>query len=145
MPKVSPAQLLARTLNKLRKARQTHANAIAKHQVKLDEIDAILAEAGIEFKTPTTRRGPKPGKPAKAAKTAKTRKRTRGKFNVTGEQSILDFIKSQDKPSTQDINKHWIKEGRGGKADNTLTRLVKAGQLKRLSDPKVRGSMYALA
>ena len=47
--------------------------------------------------------------------------------------------------SAADVNKHWQGEGRGGKADNTLTKLVKDGKLKRHEVKGERGGRYSIA
>lgn len=136
MPRVTTAKELDQLISKLQAQR-------AEYVQEIEKIDAIFARYGIGG---GVRRGR--GRPAKSAGGAvgkRGRRRKRGSFAKTGEQSILDFIKSHGKPSTADVNVHWKKEGRGGKADNTLTRLVKEGKLKRVSSKDVRGSRYAVA
>jgi len=114
----------------------------ADHQAAIDDIDATLA--GIKSAlgggvAPTAKvytgakRGPKP-----------KGKRKRGKFTMSGDESILSFIKSAGTPSTKDVNKHWKGEGRGGSADNALTKLVKLKKLKRIAVKGERGSKYSV-
>jgi hypothetical protein len=59
---------------------------------------------------------------------------------------ILNFVKQNKRPTTREINTHWISEGRSGKADNTLSILVNAGKLKRTPlGGGEKGSRYSLA
>jgi hypothetical protein len=139
MPRRKTVDELGNLIGKLQQQRREHEGAIA-------AIDRMFARFGIQ---PGARRGP--GRPAGMGLAAAAvsgrgrRRRRRGTFKITGEQSIIEFIKRKGKPSTKEINEHWIAEGRGGKADNTLTRLVKGGQLKRVKSKDVRGSRYAAA
>jgi hypothetical protein len=132
---------------KLRDQRKAHEDAIA-------EIEHVFGELGIEVgggRGRGRRRGP--GRPrkmgtkkAKKAKKAGRRgRRKRGVFAQTAEESLLGFVKKAGKPTTAEINKHWTAEGRGGKADNTLTKMVQAKKLKRVKDKDVRGSRYTAA
>ncbi len=132
MPRLSMTALLTRALTKLRSEREKHLAAIAEHQAKLEEIDAILGKAGVRLGVVDKN-------------VAVQGRKQRGRFSQTGEQSVLAFVKKHENPTTQDINAHWKREKRGGKADNTLTKLVSKKQLKRVDDPKVRGSRYVLA
>jgi hypothetical protein len=58
---------------------------------------------------------------------------------------VFNFVKAQGKPNAAEVNQHWQKEGRGGKADNTLTKLVKDGRLKRVQVKGERGGRYQTA
>jgi hypothetical protein len=74
------------------------------------------------------------------------KKRTRRKFAISGEQSILGYIKSNKSPTSQEIEKHWKSEGRSFVAANLLSKLVKEKVLKRTPLGKgIRGSRYSLA
>ena len=143
MPKLSPKTELSKTINKLRADR---AELVA----KISEIDELFASLGIAHQAGAivpvpARRGRKPGS-TNAPKPAAPGRRKRGSFEKSGEESVLEFVKSFGKPNALEVNEHWQKEGRGGKADNTLSKLVKLGQLKRL-EPKdgERGGRYAIA
>jgi hypothetical protein len=68
----------------------------------------------------------------------------RGKFERTGEQSVLDLIRREGNPTTAEINGHWRREGRRGAANVILLRLLKCGLIRREADPNVRGSRYVL-
>ncbi len=111
----------------------------ADHQAAIDKIDATLAKiesmlGGSSAKASTgAKRGPKPGR------------RKRGSFSMSGDESIIAFIKSAGTPTTKDVNKHWKGEGRGGSADNALTKLVKLKKLKRIKLKGERGSKYSVA
>ena len=72
-------------------------------------------------------------------------KRVRRKFAVSGEQSILDFVRSKSNPMGREIEKQWSSEGRAGAAANLLSKLVKEKKLKRTPLKDERGSRYSLA
>lgn len=90
-------------------------------------------------KAPTGKRRGRPPKAATAAKATKAAgragkkagKRVRGKFEVTGDELILEFVRKLGCPTTEEIRRHWESEGRRGKAENNLTNLVKGGKLVR--------------
>ena len=118
---------------------------------EIAQIDKTFADLGI--KPGKARRGPgRPkgsttkkkasGKKKAVKKAPKKAKRTRRTFAVSGEASILAMVKARKNPTTAEINKHWSGEGRSNKADNTLSKLVKAGKLPPVDDAKVRGSRY---
>lgn len=142
MPRLKPATALTKLLKQMMAERQKHVDAIAEHSAQLDAIDKLFREAGVGVAAAAgpARRGPR----AAVARVAGGRKK-RGSFAVSGEESVLAFIKSAGTPSTAEVNAHWRTEGRGGKADNTLTKLVQAGKLKRVKSKDVRGSRYAIA
>lgn len=141
MPKLSPATVLDRTLSRLMQKRQHHATALA-------EIDALFAKYGITVNgnVAPAKRGP--GRPPKAtAGTSATQgtagkvrgRRRRGSFSRTAEEMILSILPA----STSEINAAWAKEGRGGKADNTLSLMAKKKVIKRTKNKEGRGSTYA--
>jgi len=105
----------------------------AEYVAKIEDIDATFTRLGtaIPGSAPaTSSRGPKPGTKRKS-------------FDKTGDQSVLEFIKDNPNAASAEINEHWQEEGRGGRADNTLTKLVKAGKLKRTPIPgQARGGTY---
>ena len=140
---------LKKLIAQLQSERQQHVEAI-------EEIDRTFSELGIDAEMAPRRRGP--GRPAgrrggrrtKAAKTGKKatkagRRRRRGRFARSGEDSVVSFVKSKGNPSTAEVNQHWKSEGRAGKADNTLTRLVQQKKLKRQKIKGERGSRYQAA
>jgi hypothetical protein len=71
--------------------------------------------------------------------------RKRGAFQVTAEQMILGLLGGGKTMTTAEINAAWKKAGRGGSADVTLGKLVKAKKLKRRKIRKGKGSNYRLA
>ena len=147
---------LKRLIRELSTKRQEYVVAIA-------EIDETFASLGIKdtqavstgkrrgrkpgSKNKTTatgaKRGPKPG--AKRGPKPGSKRGRRGSFGISGEQSVLEFVKSAGKPNAKEVNAHWSGEGRSGKADNALSKLVKLGQLKRVKTDGERGSRYAAA
>ncbi len=146
---VTAATDLKRLVSKLQSERETLVRQI-------EEIDATFTELGITASAPK-RRGRKPGTKVAAKAGAKTGakrgpkpgkkrgRKKRGSFAVSGEDSVLNFIKSAKNPTTAQVNEHWTKEGRGGKADNTISKLVKANKLKRTNIKGERGSKYKVA
>ena len=142
----STAQL-ERVIRQLQAQRQEHEDAIS-------ELDAIFAQYGIK-PGQRKRRGRKPGRPKgsltkkKAAKKRGAKKtakkkgaRKRKKFKVSGEQAVLDFVKRKKNPTTADINKFWMSQGRGGSADNALSLMTGDRRLKRENIKGERGSRY---
>ena len=127
---------LERLVQQLKSERQAYVDAIA-------QIDATFEQFGIAA-TPRKRRGRPPGSGKGAAKKTTTKKgrRKRGRFSQSGDDSVLAFVKGKGSATTKDINDHWSKEGRGGRADNTITRLFKAKKLKRQNIKGARGSRY---
>lgn len=62
----------------------------------------------------------------------------------TAQDFILSLVKTRKAISTSEIGTAWKKVGRGGRSDNTLSILVKAGKLKRVKIKGGRGSEYRL-
>ena len=140
---LSPTVLASR-VQQLLNERQQHEAAIQKIDKTLADISALLGTGPAAVKA-----GRKPAaKPSVAAapaqKPAKGR-RERRKFAVTGEQSILAFIKLKRNPTTKQVNANWKQEGRGGSADSLLGKLVKDKQLKRKPLGGKLGSEYSVA
>ncbi len=145
MSKPNPVVEIKRLLSELAAKRAEHEAAIA-------EIDETLASLGLGGSVAApARRGRKPGKtaakrgPKPGSKRGGGGGRRRGKFSVSGEQSVLEFVKSAGTPNAKEVNDHWTKEGRAGKADNALGKLVKTGALKRVEVKGERGSRYKVA
>jgi hypothetical protein len=122
--------------------RQEHAAAIESIDETLAKIAGVLSVNG---------RGRKPGRPrlgfgvASKSTGGTRRKRTRRKFAISGEQSILNFVKGESNPIGREVENHWSKEGRAGTAANLLSKLVKEKRLKRAPLKDERGSRYSLA
>ena len=141
MARSNAASELKKLVVELQKERQQHVDSIT-------VIDATFGELGIS--AAPAKRGP--GRPRKtkaaaakpapkaAPKTGRTRRR--GRFGISGEESVTNFIKANRHCRTGQINAHWIKEGRRGKADNALGKLVKEGKLVRTPLKGERGSTY---
>ena len=142
MPRMKTVTMFGRTMGKLladRKKKLAKANKIL---AQVGEIDALFAQFGISIEGETA----KPERKVKAKGGRRGgRRRKRGVFAISGDESILAFLKKHGKSSTSQINEYWKDEGRGGKADNSLTKLVQAGTIKRLKTKGVRGSEYVAA
>lgn len=131
-------------IKKLRNIRRSHVRA-------LQEIDETFRRFGIEHLLSGKR---KPGRPKKGTKAAiaaaPTKKKTgrrpgkRRSFAETGDQMILRFVKERGGATTKEIRTRWNDEGRGGKAENNITALVKAGKLVRTPIPGKLGSTYTV-
>lgn len=116
------------------------------------------AAAAKPAKAPAKKGGRKAGKKAaapkaaKASKAAKAPKKTKsrkgvksGKFEITGDELIIQFLQSTGGASTEEIRKHWETSGRRGKAENNLTNLVKSGKIKRIKTAGKPGSTYQVS
>ena len=139
------ASTLPQRIQALLEDRQRHADAMA-------QIDETLAQIGSALNgSPNVQRhGPQPGRPAAApaipVAAPKKRRRGRGGFSTTAEEFVLSFVQSNKSPTSREINEAWTAEGRGYKADNTLTKLVKEKKLKRVPlGEGIRGSRYSIA
>ncbi len=86
---------------------------------------------------------PKATRGAKGKAAGKRGKRAR--YDQTAEEFILSFLAKNRSATTSEIRQHWQKQGRGGKAENSLTGLVKNGKLVRTPRPGQAGSSYSLA
>lgn len=142
MSKISPAKLLQQTVRKLMAQRANFQAIIDKTQAKIDEIDSIFAGSGLSVAGGSMGRAipkaKKAGKPAGG-------RRSRRTFAMTGDESVIAFVKKHGNPSAKEVNENWAKEGRGGSANNALTKLVKNGTLKRVEAEDARGGRYVIA
>lgn len=62
----------------------------------------------------------------------------------TAEELVLALVKSRQATTSSQINAAWKKAGRPGLANNTLSRMVKAGKLNRSKLKDGRGSQYSV-
>ena len=143
MPKFTTADTVAQRVQQLIDQRQVHADAIA-------QIDSTLERVGVALANGSPKRGRRTmllatKTPAEAPRQKRSQRRRRHRFANSAEESILSFVKGHKSPTTQDIKKFWADEGRGGTADNALSKLVKEKKLKRNPLEGMRGSKFALA
>jgi hypothetical protein len=131
---------LAEQIQRLLSEREAHETAIA----AIDSTFARVSEALALDKPPRRGRPRKSLEPAVKAGKGRTGKRKRRTFAVTGEQLVLQFVKSEVNPKSWQIEAHWKNEGRSGLAGNTLSKLVKENKLKRIPIKTGRGSRYVL-
>lgn len=130
-----PTQLdLSQRIQGLLERRQQHAAAIETIDQTLARVAGVLSLNGRAHKISAIK-GLVAGK----------RRRTRRKFAMSGEQSILAFVKSRTNPVGREIEKHWASEKRAVTAANLLSKLVKEKKLKRTPLKNERGSRYSLA
>ena len=137
--KLQSADNVIARIEQLLQERQEHREAITR-------IDQMLERVSNALETRSS-----PGRPrgenhfSEAKQPLRTRRRRRRKFAVSGDESIIAFVKDRKNPTTKDLTKHWTSEGRGGTAANALSRLVKEKKLKRTPLEGERGSRYSLA
>jgi hypothetical protein len=129
---------LLRTLKQIDKERKKRTADLEESAKFILKQLADLGHVGFNGKATFSKRGT-------AAERAGKRKRTRRSFAVSGEQSILNFVKSRSNPVGREIQKHWASEGRAGAAANLISKLVKGKRLKRTPLKDERGSRYSLA
>ncbi len=70
------------------------------------------------------------------------RRRRRSPGAQPAQDFVLSLVKAKKAITSKAINTAWSKAGRPGKADNTLSIMVKAGKLKRAKLADERGSNY---
>jgi hypothetical protein len=141
MAKAPSASDIAKTIQKMREER-------AQLQGRLAEIEDFFASIGLSDGAVSGGAVSKPrvGRPPKAvaakSKPAGKKRGRRGSFGISGDESVYQFIKNNGPVTAAQVNKHWQAEGRGGKADNSLSKLVKDGRLVRKNIEGARGSNY---
>jgi hypothetical protein len=133
---------LAEQIQQLQADRQRHLQAMA-------TIDRVLAQIDHALRGVTPSASPSPEAPVSdnviRLEVPAHAVRHRGRFERTGIDSVLDFIRRNANPTTAQINAHWRAEGRKGTANVTLLKLLKDQVIRREEDPSVRGSRYRLA
>ena len=111
--------------------RSEHEQAIAAIDHRLAQIAEILG-API---TPRRRPGRPKGSGAVAAiQLGRPRKRTRTRYAVSGEQSILNYIKANKNPTTKEIKAHWASESRKGSGPRSLAGGAAASRQEKAAD-----------
>lgn len=69
----------------------------------------------------------------------------RGEYSQTAEEFITSLVKGRKATTSSQINAEWKRSGRPGKADNTLSKMVRERKLKRIKLKGERGSRYGVA
>lgn len=139
IPSGSEPVNLVNMISRLEADRQRHAEAIR-------EIDRVLSQVGRAVGAFQDNHSDDPAGSQQAFEVGSPRReRKRGRFQMTGERSVLELIRRQGNPTTAEVNAHWRAEGRRGSANVILLRLLKTGQIARQADPRVRGSRYVLS
>jgi hypothetical protein len=143
MPTGSPTDIAGR-IQALLAERQQLVDQLARIDAALERVQAALSGVGVNG---AGRRGP--GRPPKAAGvlTASGRrgKGKRGSYAQTADAMILALAGQKNGATTQEIKARWKAEGRGGTADNAISKLVKAKKLKRSPLEGQRGSRFTMA
>ena len=127
MPKSPDA--VSHAIQKLLSDRQQHLDAVATIDATLQGVNAALKGNGSPA-----------GAPA-----GKKRRRRRQRFEVSGDESVLAFIRQKKTPTSQEIEQRWKSEGRGGTAANVLSKLYKDKKVTRVPLKTGRGSRYSVA
>jgi len=131
---------LSGRIQQLLDERARHAEALVRIEDTLSSIDALL---GTSLTGMETRRGrPRKLNAPQPTTSRSRRRRGRGSYETTADEFVLGFVRGKRNPTTREINAHWKSGGRGHTADNTLVKLVKAGQLRRIPLEVGRGSRY---
>ena len=63
---------------------------------------------------------------------------------MTGEELVMSLLKKNSTMTTGQINKRWNQAGRGGNADNTLSKMTREKKVKRSNIKGAMGSEYRL-
>ena len=127
---------LRRLVQQLHNERAEHVNAI-------EAIDQTFQELGLDAHKTTVK--PRRGRPFGSKSTVNNGAIGKCKIpTVTADAFVLSFIQANPDCTTAQVNEHWITEGRNGKADQTLFKLVKTGQIARKNIKGQRGSMYTV-
>jgi hypothetical protein len=132
---------LRRLVQRLHDERADHVKAI-------EAIDQTFSDLGLDAPQVKAADKPQRGRPAGSKKSLKTEtnntKRSHKTHAVTADAFVLSFIQANPDCRTAQVNEHWTAEGRNGKADQTLFKLVKTGQIARKNIKGKRGSMYTI-
>jgi len=123
-PQLKTPRDLAAKIRQLQEDRVRHIQAIAEIDKALGQIRHVLT--GIEPQRDADERP----------------RRRYQKFELTGEESVIEFVRIQGNPSTAQVNAYWKGQGRLGVVNPILARLIKRGILRREDDPSVRGNRY---
>ena len=126
---------LRRLVQQLHDKRTEHVKAIG-------AIDQIFYDLGLDASQIKPIANAQPASPKNTVITG--RKHTRKAFAVTADAFVLSFIQANPGCTTAQVNEHWTTESRNGKADQTLFKLVKTGQIARKNIKGRRGSMYTV-
>ena len=137
MPKLRLSGIPTSALQAELRRRALMLGKLLKQREQLDKLIADLRKVAGETLTAETKTSPRKTKKA-------GRRRKSKKFTETAEQFILKFVKGKGAITSQ-INRAWKAMGRGGQADNTLGRLLKAGKVKREKLANQKGSRYTVA
>lgn len=143
MPTSNSPAALPQHIEQLLQDRQQHVAAIATIDATFARVSAALGAKETYQAMSAPAATPVAGK---AAPTRGRKRRGSSRFAMTGDESIQAFVRKQGNPTSQDVERHWKSEGRGGAAANSLTRMVQQKKLKRTPLGKgIRGSRYSPA
>lgn len=145
-------------VRQLKRIRKQHEQALAQIEYTFQHLGLshLLEEGGSR-----RGRGGRGGRPGAAAAPSKRsagkaagkragkgagKRRVRGSYAQSGDEMILQLVRDSGSATTQEVRARWETEGRGGKADNNLTQLVKTGRLVRTKETTEgrKGSVYTL-
>ena len=150
MPRAALANVSMKQLVAELKRRQAKlADLIARRDAlneQIEELEALGVEPLPIAPAKAVRRRKKAMKPGPKPKAGKKPKasRKRKSYPETAEQFVLGLVKDKG-ATTAGINKAWKESGRTGRADTTLSKMVKDKKLKREDIEGKKGSRYTVA
>jgi hypothetical protein len=147
MPRKKDAPVVTQQIQRLLVEREQHQNAVSAIDGTLASIRSLLNDTLGTESHDSNGRGGRVGRTAAKRDVIpdKSGRRRRGRFKMSGEEAVRQFVRSKGSPTTQEINAHWKSSGRAGTADNTITKMVKDKRLTRSPLKGQRGSRYRLA
>lgn len=115
----------------------------AEYVKAIEAIDQTFRELGLDAHKPIVK--PRRGRPAGSRNTVNNGVIGKHKMpTATTDGFVLSFVQSNPGCTTSQVNEYWASAGRNGKADQTLFKLVKSGQIMRKNIKGRRGSMYTV-
>ncbi|HYE19991.1 MAG TPA: hypothetical protein VEA69_16190 [Tepidisphaeraceae bacterium] len=127
---------LSERIRRLQDFRRRHLEAVSAIDRALSQINHTLGDVDVLNEALVADDGVRPSARAEPGV------RRKGRFALTAEVSVLEFVRQQGAPTTAQINDHWRREGRRGTANVTVLRLLRQNRIRRQHDPAVRGSRY---
>jgi hypothetical protein len=128
----------------LRRLVQQLQDERADHVKTIESIDQTFQELKLDTRKTSTKarhRHPTGSNNTANSETLHGKHKT---LAVTADTFVLSFVQANPGCTTAQINDHWIKNGRNGKADQTLCKLVKTGQIVRNNIKGQRGSTHTV-
>ncbi len=137
-----PDSKLPSRVQQLLDQRQKHTEAVISIDNTLASVQSALGSKSI---APLAAKSPVVRVAAKSPTAKVKKRRKRGIFALSGEESVLAFVKQHKTATTKQVNQHFKAEGRASTADNALSKLTAEKKLKRTPlGNGMAGSSYSL-